>query len=477
MVSHKALAAAAVAFFLSPPALAAMYPKNSPVLQVGAKDYDKLIAKSNHTSIVEFYAPWCGHCQNLKPAYEKVAKNLAGLAKVAAVDCDDEGNKPLCGQMGVQGFPTLKIVRPGKKPGRPVVEDYKGARSAKAIVDAVVEKIPNHVKRVTDKELDDFLTESNDTAKAILFTDKGTTSALLRALAIDFLGNIQVAQIRNKEKKAVQLFGVDEFPTVVLLPGGDKEGIVYSGELKKEPLVDFFSQVAAPNPDPAPGNGKAKADKKGKKDTKNKADKKDKTDTKEKADTAEKAASDPDAPIDITDSPPVLQMLVTEPELQKECLSTKSHNCILAFLPSKTDAKEPLPEHAQTALASLTEVVKKHTKGGHRLFPVFTVPLNNDGSAKLRKELSLKEEDIELIVTNAKKGWWKHYSGSDFSLKGVEDWIDSVKMGEGKKEKFPDSIIVEAKEEEVKDDTEQQPVKIEVEEIVEEKAAPEHGEL
>lgn len=51
MVSHKALAAAAVAFFLSPPALAAMYPKNSPVLQVGAKDYDKLIAKSNHTSV------------------------------------------------------------------------------------------------------------------------------------------------------------------------------------------------------------------------------------------------------------------------------------------------------------------------------------------------------------------------------------------------------------------------------------------
>lgn len=51
MVSHKALVAAAVAFFLSPPALAGMYPKNSPVLQVDAKSYDKLIAKSNHTSV------------------------------------------------------------------------------------------------------------------------------------------------------------------------------------------------------------------------------------------------------------------------------------------------------------------------------------------------------------------------------------------------------------------------------------------
>ncbi|EKG22335.1 Thioredoxin [Macrophomina phaseolina MS6] len=443
-----------------------MYPKNSPVLQVEAKDYDTLIAKSNHTSIVEFYAPWCGHCQNLKPAYEKAAKSLAGLAKVAAVNCDDESNKPLCGQMGVQGFPTLKIVRPGKKPGRPVVEDYQGPRSAKGIVDAVVDKIPNHVKRVTDKDVDGFLKEGNETAKAILFTDKGTTSALLRALAIDFLGSIQVAQIRNKEKKAVELFGVDKFPTVVLLPGGDKEGIVYSGELKKEPLVDFFSQVAAPNPDPAPSNGKAKAGKKSK------------TDSKDKADAAEDApVPDSDAPIDVTDSAPLLKMLVTEAELQKECLSTKSHNCILAFLPSNTDAKEPLPEHAQAALASLTEVIKKHTKGGHRLFPVFTVPRDNDGSARLRKELNLKEEDIELLVTNAKKGWWKHYPGSDFSLKSVEDWIDSVKMGEGKKEKLPDSVVVEAKEEEPKEDKEQQPIKIEVEEIVEEKTAPEHGEL
>lgn len=36
----------------------AMYSKNSPVLQLDQKSYDKLIAKSNYTSVVEFYAPW-----------------------------------------------------------------------------------------------------------------------------------------------------------------------------------------------------------------------------------------------------------------------------------------------------------------------------------------------------------------------------------------------------------------------------------
>ena len=164
--------------------------------------------------IVEFYAPWCGHCKNLQPAYEKAAKNLAGLAKVAAVDCDDDSNKAFCGGFGVQGFPTLKIIKPGATPGKPIVEDYQGPRTAKGIVDAVIDKMPNHVKRVDDKTLESWLAEANDTAKAILFTDKGKTSALLKSVAIEYKGSIRVAQIRNtdKEKASLELFGSRNSP-------------------------------------------------------------------------------------------------------------------------------------------------------------------------------------------------------------------------------------------------------------------------
>ncbi|EMF13675.1 thioredoxin-domain-containing protein [Sphaerulina musiva SO2202] len=258
MVHSLPIAVAAASLLL--PAAHAFYDRSSPVIQADGGSFNTLVNKSNYTSIVEFYAPWCGHCQNLKPAYEKAAKSLSGLAKVVAVNCDEEPNKPLCGRMGVQGFPTLKIVRPGKKPGKPFVEDYRGERTAKAIVDAVIDKIPSHVKRLKDADYEAWVAEDAG-PKAILFTNKGTVSPLLKAIAIDFLGGLGVAQIRDKEKGAVEAFGVEKFPTLVLLPGDGKETIPYVGEMKKDSIVKFLSQAATPNPDP-PRQEKKKQEKK-----------------------------------------------------------------------------------------------------------------------------------------------------------------------------------------------------------------------
>ncbi|KAI9734778.1 MAG: hypothetical protein M1818_006765 [Claussenomyces sp. TS43310] len=458
MVHLSALTAAAI--LLAAPATAAgLYPKSSAVLQVDAKSYDRLIAKSNHTSIVEFYAPWCGHCKNLQPAFERAAKNLAGLAKVAAVNCDDDENKQFCGSMGVKGFPTLKIVKPGKKSGLPVVQDYNGAREAKGIVDAVIQNIPNHVKKVTDRDLESFLEEGNSTAKAILFTEKGTTSALLKAVAVDFLGSIKVAQIRNKEKKAVELFGITEYPTIVLLPGGvEAEGIVYDGEIKKAPLVNFLSQVAAPNPDPAP----AKINMPKKKDDK-KADKKAKeafesassshassegpgaaaSATDETLEATELPTESPnpvvgtsEAPVIVQDIAPALPILKTTADLARSCLDVKSGTCVLAFVPATQGDTTP------AALTSLAEIAHKYTTAKRQIFPFYIVPDDNSASAELTKSLELSQ-DVEIIAINSKRGWWKHFKGSDHSLETIEGWIDAIRMGEGEKQRLPGGVIVE----------------------------------
>ncbi|KAG5974111.1 hypothetical protein E4U55_000088 [Claviceps digitariae] len=441
MHSPAVAAAALTAVLAALPGANAMYTKKSPVLQVNAKTYNTLIAQSNYTSIVEFYAPWCGHCQNLKPAYEKAAKNLEGLAKVAAVDCDDDSNKQFCGSMGVKGFPTLKIVRPGKKAGgKPVVEDYQGARTASGIVEAVVSKINNHVTRVTDKDLDAFLADDKDNKpKAILFTDKGTTSALLRSLAIDFLDVISIGQIRNKEAKAVEKFAIDKFPTFVLIPAGGEEPIKYDGELKKKDMVEFLKQVGQPNPDPAPAKAKSKAKSDKKKEPKAKADAK----PKEDEEAPSESTTTPEAAADTPASAPEELSISTATNMEmlnEKCLHSKASTCILAFLPA-TDASED----GSRVSSSLSRLNTKYIHGNRQLFTFLSVPNTIEGLDAIRKSLDLAA-DVELVAINARRAWWRHYQG-DFSLESVEAWIDAIRMGEGSKSKLPQDIIVQESEE------------------------------
>ncbi|KAJ5943006.1 hypothetical protein N7516_003174 [Penicillium verrucosum] len=409
-----------------------LYTKNSPVIQLNPQTYKSLIANSNHTSIVEFYAPWCGHCKNLKPAFEKAAKSLDGLAKVAAINCDDDENKPFCGQMGVQGFPTLKIVTPSKKPGKPRVEDYQGARSAKGIVDAVVDHIPNHVKRATDKDLDKWLGQNGDRPKAILFTEKGTTGALIRALAIDFLDAIDIAQVRNKETVSVKKYGVTELPALVLIPGADAEPKIYAGELKKKPITEFLSQAATPNPDASPrstSNSKPKPKPKSKPASKP-------TVVDDAEDLKPTASQDQDE-TDPSDKP--VQVPISAPQSRPSPPPNPS-----IILPEASEPDAALPASATEALASVAEIGHKHAQRGTHLFPLYAVPAINTGSQTLREALELGDgQTVEIIALNARRGWWRRFSGADadFGAVAVESWVDGIRLGEGAKQKLPEGVV------------------------------------
>lgn len=403
--------------------------------------------------ILEFYAPWCGHCQSLKPAYEKVAKNLNGLAKVAAINCDDDTNKPFCGQMGVQGIPTLKTIKPGSKPGRPIVEDYQGARSAKAIADAVVDKIPNHVKKLQDSTVDKWLADTTTSAKAILFTEKGTTSALIRALAIDFLGSISVAQIRSKETNAVEKFAVSDFPSVVVIPGDGSPATVYSGEMKKQPLVDLLSKFADSNPDPAPAKAKSTKSKDPKKaaaasSSFSKASEAHKSSDLDDELGAKTIVLDEDtpteSPIPIVDEEqpavmpqiPAIPVLATGSELQEAVLGPKRGTCILVLLPT---GSEGIPaEEASEALIRLAQIADKHVKRRDHTFPFYNVPAENEEAKIVRSDLELKDESsLEIIAVNNKRGWWRHFAGDPSSAIDIESFIDAIKLGDGERTKLP----------------------------------------
>jgi len=67
-----------------------LYSANSNVVILNSSNFNKEVINSGDIYMVEFYAPWCGHCKNLVPEWEKAAKALKGIVKIGAVDADAE---------------------------------------------------------------------------------------------------------------------------------------------------------------------------------------------------------------------------------------------------------------------------------------------------------------------------------------------------------------------------------------------------
>lgn len=120
--------AALLTFSLLLAVASALYSAKGPVVQVGDSDFDKEVMRYPGVVIVEFYAPWCGHCKQLAPEYEKAAKILNGVVKVVAVDATV--HQASAQKYGVQGYPTLKVFGADKK--KPA--DFNGQRTSDAIV-------------------------------------------------------------------------------------------------------------------------------------------------------------------------------------------------------------------------------------------------------------------------------------------------------------------------------------------------------
>ncbi|KAG2215096.1 hypothetical protein INT46_002928 [Mucor plumbeus] len=206
--------------------------EQSDVLSLTDKTFDQEVLDQD-LMLVEFFAPWCGHCKALAPEYEIAATQLKDKVKIAKVDCTE--NQDLCQKYDVRGYPTLKVFRKGD------TSDYKGARKADGIVSYMQKQAAPAVADLDATNFTEF--QNSDRVVVVGYAKDEASKAALKQVADklrdDYLFGIVTDEALAKEHKA-------EFPSIVVYKQFDEGRNDQTGAFEPEAIEEFIKTNSVP---------------------------------------------------------------------------------------------------------------------------------------------------------------------------------------------------------------------------------------
>lgn len=199
--------------------------------------------ESNKYVMVEFYAPWCGHCKSLAPEYAAAATELKSFEdeKVVLAKVDATKESELAEKYQVEGFPTVYFFVDGEH------KSYPGPPSKNAIVTWIKKKIgPGVVNITTVEDAENILTSEDKVVLAFLNSLMGPESDELAA-ASRIQDDVNFYQTINPE--VAKLFHLEpnpKRPSLVLLKKVPEKVTTFDGQFSKPDIAEFVSKNKLP---------------------------------------------------------------------------------------------------------------------------------------------------------------------------------------------------------------------------------------
>ncbi|XP_019939784.2 protein disulfide-isomerase [Paralichthys olivaceus] len=197
--------------------------------------------KAHPNILVEFYAPWCGHCKALAPEYAKAAGMLkaeGSAIRLGKVDATEETE--LAQEYGVRGYPTIKFFKGGEKESP---KEYSAGRQADDIVAWLKKRTGPAVATLAGVTEAESLIADNEVAVIGFFKDAESAGAKAYEKAAEAIDDIPFA--KTSDDDVFSKFEVSK-DSVVLFKKFDEGRNTFDEELTKEKLLAFIKANQLP---------------------------------------------------------------------------------------------------------------------------------------------------------------------------------------------------------------------------------------
>nr|XP_010930795.1 protein disulfide isomerase-like 5-2 [Elaeis guineensis] len=221
------------------PAASHEFPTDGTVIELDESNFDSAIAAFDYI-LVDFYAPWCGHCKRLSPELDAAAPILAGLDKpivIAKINADKY--RKLATKHEIDGFPTLKIFMHG------IPVEYTGPRKAELLVRFLKKFVAPDVSLLeSDSAIHGFV-EAAGTHFPI-FIGFGLDESVIVELAVKYKKKAWFSIAKGFSEDIMVAYDFDKVPALVSLHPKYKEQSVFYGPFEGQFLEDFIRQNQLP---------------------------------------------------------------------------------------------------------------------------------------------------------------------------------------------------------------------------------------